>query len=90
MSIRIRRQRSSDEQEHELSAGVTRHRIIPGTGEPAVVPQDSTRPCASGADGWQFSEDKKKIVLCGSACNAVNDDTRSKFNVGFGCKTIVR
>jgi hypothetical protein len=63
---------------------------VTASGSPFVVPQDSTHPCASGANGWQFSEDKKKIVLCGDACALVKSNQATKFNVGFGCNTIVR
>ncbi len=62
-------------------------RVTPENGSEIVVPQDRTRPCEEGADGWQFSSDKKKIVLCGSSCTAAK---RSTISVGFGCTTIVR
>jgi len=65
-------------------------RITPKDGSPVVVPQDPSRPCTEGADGWQFSEDKKKILLCGSACDLVKSDPAAKFNVGFGCNTVIR
>ena len=62
-------------------------RVTPEHGSEAVVPQDAARPCDEGADGWQFSRDKKKIVLCGNACAGAK---RSKITVAFGCTTIVR
>lgn len=65
-------------------------RITPPEGEPVLVPQDSSKPCGAGADGWQFSADKKKIVLCGSACALAKSGPSTKFNVGFGCNTEVR
>ncbi len=65
-------------------------RITPADGEPVLVPQDAAKPCAAGAEGWQFSEDKKKILLCGSACTLAKSDPSTKFTVGFGCNTEVR
>ena len=65
-------------------------RITPPDGEPVLVPQDPAKPCGSGAEGWQFSEDKKKILLCGSACSLAKSDPGTKFTVGFGCNTEVR
>lgn len=65
-------------------------RLTPADGEPILVPQDSAKPCAAGAEGWQFSEDKKKILLCGSACTLAKSGPSTKFTVGFGCNTEVR
>lgn len=65
-------------------------RITPPDGEPVLVPQDAAKPCGAGAEGWQFSEDKKKILLCGSACTLAKSNASTKFTVGFGCNTEVR
>ena len=65
-------------------------RITPPNGQPVLVPQDPSKACGDGADGWQFSEDKKKILLCGSACTLAKSDPGTKFTVGFGCNTEVR
>lgn len=65
-------------------------RITPPDGEPVLVPQDPTKACGAGAEGWQFSEDKKKILLCGSACTLAKSSAGTKFTVGFGCNTEVR
>ncbi|MDF2694188.1 MAG: hypothetical protein K0S65_2571, partial [Labilithrix sp.] len=70
-----------------LDLGRINVRVTPENGPEVVVPQDPARPCHEGADGWQFSSDKKKIVLCGSSCATAK---RSKINVGFGCTTVVR
>ncbi len=65
-------------------------RITPTNGEPVVIPQDASHPCTDGANGWQFSGDKSKILLCGGACDAVKRDASTKFSVGFGCTTTTR
>lgn len=51
--------------------------------------QDASKPCESGANGWQYNDDKTKILLCGDACAAVQADPGAKVNVVFGCKTKV-
>lgn len=43
-------------------------------------------PCEAGADGWQYSADGTKIVLCGSVC----DQARSaggQIEIELGCPT---
>lgn len=65
-------------------------RLVPTSGDPVVIPQDSSLPCADGADGWQFSGDNKKIVLCGASCTAAQNDLSKKLTVGFGCDTVTR
>lgn len=65
-------------------------RLTGAGGTPLVIPQDAGRPCTDGADGWQFSADKSKILLCGGACDLAKSDPATKFTVGFGCTTTVR
>lgn len=63
----------------------------PGTGgmsEPFL--RDDSKPCEAGANGWQYSTDKTKIILCGDACKKVQADLGAKVNVEFGCETKVR
>ena len=64
-------------------------RIAPGDGEPVLVPQDSAKPCAAGAEGWQFSQDKKKYCFALAHAPAKSGPS-TKFTVGFGCNTEVR
>jgi hypothetical protein len=61
----------------------------PSGDTPRTIPQDSTVPC-DVARGWQYSADKKKIVLCGATCATVRQDPGAKLQVAFGCKTEVR
>jgi hypothetical protein len=52
--------------------------------------QDSARPCDGGADGWQYAEEKSKIVLCGQACRDLRADPGARLDVEFGCRTAIR
>jgi hypothetical protein len=56
------------------------------TGKSEVVAQDSGKACAS-ANGWQYNEDRTKVVLCGDACKKVKDDLGSRVSIQFGCRT---
>jgi hypothetical protein len=58
----------------------------PRGGEEHVVPQDASAPC-DRANGWQYNEDKTKIVLCGTACAAVR--SAASVRIALGCKTAV-
>lgn len=53
------------------------------------VLQDKSADCAS-VDGWQYSADGTKILLCGTDCEAARNDPGSKVNVEFGCQTKVK
>lgn len=37
--------------------------------------------------GWQYSEDKTQVNLCGDFCQSVKTDTEGRLEVLFGCKT---
>lgn len=52
--------------------------------------QDKTKRCADGANGWQYSDDGTKILLCGDDCEAARNDPGSKVDVEFGCQTKVK
>lgn len=63
----------------------------PGSGgTPETFSKDDSAPCEGGANGWQYSEDGKKILLCGDACKKVQADLGGKVNVAFGCGTIAK
>ncbi len=55
-----------------------------------TIYRDDTRPCAAGADGWQYSADKKQILLCGGACKRVQADLGARLTVEFGCESRFR
>ena len=58
----------------------------PGAGgEPKLVYQDPRVACDAGANGWQFSEDKTRIRLCGQSCAAVRADVGARVDVVIGC-----
>lgn len=63
----------------------------PTTGAPQTVPQDNSKPCAS-ADGWQYSTDQQRIVVCGAACARLKADggQLSSVSIQLGCATLVR
>lgn len=61
-----------------------------GGGSKKDVFQDSSKGCAEGADGWQYSADKTRLYLCGPACEAVRSDPGAKVSVKFGCETKVK
>jgi hypothetical protein len=53
------------------------------------ITKDESKPCAQGANGWQFDASKTKIFLCGTAC----DDARKPgvtLSIDLGCLIDVR
>jgi hypothetical protein len=53
--------------------------------------RDDTKPCDSGADGWQYtSPDETQIRLCGTVCDQVRADTKAQVVVSVGCAPRVR
>lgn len=56
------------------------------TGEVSTVPQDPDGTCDE-ANGWQYSEDFTRILLCGDICDQVIDDPEGEVKIVLGCKT---
>lgn len=56
-------------------------------GEESIVRQDATSPCDT-AHGWQYSADRRKILLCGSACGAVRH--AASIRIALGCQTLLQ
>jgi hypothetical protein len=52
--------------------------------------RDDTKPCDSGADGWQYIDGDTKIRLCGALCDQVRSDTSARVIVSVGCAQRVR
>ncbi|MBK7582216.1 MAG: VWA domain-containing protein [Myxococcales bacterium] len=52
------------------------------------VPQDNSATCDK-ANGWQFSADKSKIFLCGSACDDAKKPN-AKIELDLGCLQDIR
>lgn len=48
--------------------------------------RDDTKPCDGGADGWQYTADQTKIVICGPTCGEVLADSQAKVVVSLGCE----
>lgn len=59
-------------------------------GKTTDVLKDDSAGCDAGANGWQYSEDGTKILLCGQACDDVKENPDSKVTVEFGCQTKVK
>jgi hypothetical protein len=57
----------------------------PSQGERLVILKDDRAACDGGADGWQYTEDRSKIRLCGAACDAVRADVEGRVDVVLGC-----
>lgn len=58
----------------------------PASGASETIPQDPDKACAQ-ASGWQYTPDRKRIVLCGSACTKVKADTGGSVSIALGCAT---
>ncbi len=61
----------------------------PSTGKDVNVLKDDTEACDDGAQGWQYSADKTKIVLCGDICDDVKKDSGGEVSIVLGCPTEV-
>lgn len=58
-----------------------------GGGDPENILNDPDDACAD-ADGWQYSADRTKIVLCGPSCDRVQADSEGQVSIVLGCPTI--
>ena len=54
------------------------------------IPQDKSAPCQGGAQGWQYSSDNTKILLCGNVCDEVRGDATGRIDIVLGCTTVVK
>jgi hypothetical protein len=62
--------------------------FTPGGGDPETIAK-TDGDCAA-VEGWQYSGDYAKIVLCGETCTRVQADSRGEVNIELGCPTVVR
>jgi len=60
--------------------------FTPGAGDVVSVLRDD-RACDSEAQGWQYSADGTKIVLCGSICDQARSDATGQVKIALGCPT---
>jgi hypothetical protein len=75
----------------EVDFGFVNVDYTPGNGSPVVpILQDNTAPCDQGAEGWQYTQNHTKIVLCGAICNIVKGDPNAKIDIVLGCETKVK
>lgn len=60
----------------------------PGSGgDQQTIKQDTTAGCDQGANGWQFSEDRTRVRLCGQTCTTVKADPGAQVSIALGCLT---
>ncbi len=52
-----------------------------------VILKDDTAPCEAGANGWQFTDGTKGILLCGAACDKLKQSSSPKVSITLGCDT---
>jgi hypothetical protein len=62
--------------------------FTPGEGDAERIPQ--TDGDCDSEDGWQYSDDYAKIVLCGDTCTRVQADPEGEVTIELGCPTVVR
>lgn len=62
-------------------------KVTPSSGKPKDIAQDTSAPCDDGANGWQYNEDRTRVLLCGEACATARADAKTKITVEFGCAT---
>jgi hypothetical protein len=60
--------------------------FTPGAGDVVSVLRDD-RDCESEAQGWQYSADGTKIVLCGAVCDQARSDVAGQVKIELGCPT---
>ncbi|HEX5101716.1 MAG TPA: vWA domain-containing protein [Polyangiaceae bacterium] len=60
----------------------------PGKGEEETIGFDDMATSCDEADGWMYSDDRTKILLCGDACERVQGDPDGVVRITLGCPTI--
>jgi hypothetical protein len=60
--------------------------FAPGLADEITVLRDDSS-CSESAQGWQYSADRSKIVLCGSICDQVRADISGQVRIVLGCPT---
>jgi hypothetical protein len=56
-----------------------------GNDDPEAIGYNAATNCT---EGWQYTDNMTKIVLCGSTCDAVKADPNASIQVLFGCDTV--
>jgi len=60
----------------------------PGKGDAETIGFDDTAASCDKADGWMYSDDRTKILLCGEVCDRVQADPQGEVRIALGCPTI--
>jgi hypothetical protein len=61
-----------------------------GSGTGLDIPQDTKSACQAGAQGWQYSSDNSRVLLCGTVCDEVRNDPTGRIDIVLGCTTVVK
>lgn len=59
----------------------------PGSGASITVPNTPNGDCTD-VNGWQYSDDRTKIILCGDICDSVQNDPEGQVSIVLGCPTV--
>jgi len=70
-----------------LDYGLVNVRYTNDAGETIDVSRDPSDSDCN--EGWQYSDDRTQIMLCGDTCEAVQSDPNVELEVLFGCATVV-
>ena len=60
--------------------------FTPQGGAPELIEKSSSASCL---DGWRYSDDGARVLLCGSTCDRVKSSDGT-LSLQFGCATRVR
>lgn len=60
----------------------------PSKGDEETIGFDDKAQSCDDADGWMYSDDRTKILLCGDACDRVQADQDGVVRITLGCPTI--
>jgi hypothetical protein len=70
-----------------LDYGLVNVRYTDSAGDTVDVSRDPSDSDCN--EGWQYSDDRTQIMLCGDTCAAVEADPNVELEVLFGCATMV-
>jgi hypothetical protein len=56
-------------------------------GEPELIRQDPRQGC-DAVEGWQYSPNEDRILLCGQICERVMADPQARLDVVLGCEIV--
>jgi hypothetical protein len=73
-----------------LDLGKVNVTLDPGADPDQPLYQDNTLPCDGGADGWQYNQDKTKIILCGNACTNYKTIRDAAVKIELGCEVRIK